>query len=534
MSSERLRWGRWVGLGSGVLVLALSTGGQAWSAGQVPDVGEFAAAGSARSVSLVFLRQGFVIPNPVDLHFGSVATHLDGGPGYSAIADPVDPGFAKRAGGLAATVGVPVAIPDWPLGVELESGGKGGASRPVSVVSPDGAVSVDAIPARATASQGPETRVDADAAVQSVRIGMPTKRPAQPGQSQPMSTPNAVAAAVWKASSVLKGLAARVGGTVDGKDHRPAEEGILLSLETAEAKSGAGWVAARLEATAAAQVSSTKLLDGTIQFDGVRSSAITRMGLDGRPSGEESVEVAGARVADIPVTIDAGGVHVDKQAVGDGAVRGLQDALNGALKQAGVRIGLTGRETEEGTTRAMGLEVAVQVVNEQFRENNELAFRLATVETSSALNPESLVGSADEPQSVDSDRSSVPASPPVTPGKGGGTNAPGATGIVEHVPQGWTGLSGSSASIPTNVAPDAPGVSSSDVSGSPAAPGPSVGGWPTTTERRVEFAQPAAAHGHSEDRAAYPFSKGEASVLLVALAGQAAFVALAALRKSFS
>jgi hypothetical protein len=121
----------------------------------------------------------------------------------------------------------------------------------------------------------------------------------------------------------------------------------------------------------------------------------------------------------------------------------------------------------------------------------------------------------------------------MTPGKGSGGDAPGATGIVEHVPQGGIGLSGSSASIPTNMAPDAPGASSSDVSGSSGAPDPGVGGWPTT-EGRVELAQPAAAHGLSGDRAAYPFSKGEASVLLLALAGQAAFVALAALRKSFS
>jgi hypothetical protein len=488
-----------------------------------------------------------VIPNPVDLHFGSAITRLDGAPGYTAVADPVDPGFAKRAGGVAATLGVPVAIPDWPLGVEIDSGGEGGvANRPISASSPDGSVSVDAVPAQARASQGPGTRVDADAAVQSLRVGTPSNggAPSEPSQSDAASN-NTVASALSKAANVLRDLAARTAASIEA-DKRETD-GSLMSVTTAKATSSSGWSGTHLEAAAATQLSGVQLLDGTVHFDAVRSFAVTRTGLDGKPSDQASVVVTGARIADIPVTIDAGGVHVDEQAVGgDGTVQGLQDALNAALKQAGVRIGLVESKGDGGAGRGVGLEVVVPVVNEQFRENNELAFRLATVETSSRLNPESVVRAPgeDEPLGLvgsepDDTSNAVGDSASEPSGSSAEINAypPNGAGGAESGVAASKWSSGSSAGPDStmsttrkdtdiinslsDVAVDSPGQDSS--SESPV----------TTGQRRVEFAQPTAAH-HRPGGSTSSFSKGEASVLLVALGGQAAFAVLVALRRFFS
>jgi hypothetical protein len=529
MSLRSLRR-RGIGTVFGVLILGLAAAGQAWSAAAVPETGEFAAAASARSLSVVFLRQGFVIPNPVDLHFGSAVTRLDGGPGYGAVADAVDPGFVKRAGGVAATVGVPVVIPDWPLGVELETGGEGGANQPISVSSPDGSVSVDAIPAHAIASRGPGTRVDADAAVESVRIGIPddgTKSRAITESGAPSL--NTVASATLRASTVLKELSAWHGAPI-GNDGE--SKGRLLSLATATAKSGSGWFDDRLEATAAAQVSGIELLDGTIKFDAVRSAAVARTGLDGKPSEDASVAVAGARIAEIPVTVDAGGVHVDKQAVSKDAVSGLQDALDSALEQAGVRIGLLELKASGGVNRAVGLEVVVPLTNAQLRENNELAFRFATVETSSTLDPESITAPEELATADAGPATADTAAPTMTPSVWTATGAAEQSGpsATAHVPAGTEPV---------------PGIGSRDhaIGGLESSHDPAsksglephggqssnVGDTPAEDHRQVELFQHAAAHDAQNEK--QPLSKGEASLLLIALAGQAAFVVLLALRR---
>lgn len=528
-------------LGGGLLVLALSVGTPPGSATTVPAAGEFATSASARAVSLVYLRRGFVVGNPVDLHFGSTTTTFDGGPSYSAVADPVDPGFAKRAGGVAATVGVPIAVPDWPLGVELSTGGDHATNSPAAGDSPDGAVAAAAVPAEATASKGPGGRVDATAAVTSLRIGMPGGTPALPAPPRPGMDPGngqTVAASLQRAADALRTIGS--GGPTQGTTGQNEDAHSLLRVGSATAASGSGWSGESLASASSADLSQVSLFGGTIRFGSVRSTGLAHSELDGRSLAEATVTVGAAHVGDIPVTVDRRGVRVNEQAVGEGAMGQLQQMLDAALAQAGVRMRLVDQARDGGTSRGAALEVAVRLAKSEFHEDNEFAFRLGTVETGSSLNPQNLSledGSLPIPPSSYGDNLAPQPEP-------SNISGPGEPGTAPAAPTSSGGTSDSASTFPSTQAGNAHGGAdafaasnrsqrslSSDPSTPVGSPTPSTGvvGPDTRMPHDGKSADAAelAASSHAK-----PLSKPEAQVLLVLLGGQAALAVLMILRRT--
>jgi hypothetical protein len=523
-------------LGGGLVVLALSVGTPAGSATTVPAAGEFAASASARAVSLVYLRRGFVVGNPVDLHFGSTTTAFDGGPSYSAIADPVDPGFAKRAGGVAATVGVPIAIPDWPFGAELTTGTDQASNKPVAGASPDGVVAIEAIPAEATASKGPGGRVDASAAVTSLRVGMPGKAPAPPAPPSSGLHPGdgqSVAASLWRAEDALRSIASR--RSIQDTTGQEEDSNSLLQVGSAKAVSGSGWSGESLAGASAADLSQIALLGGTIRFASVRSSGRAHSELDGRSIAESAVIVGAARVGDIPVTVDRRGVRVNEQALGEGAVGQLQQRLEAALTQAGVRIRLVDQVRDGGSSRGTALEVAVRLADSQFREDNEFAFRLGTVDIVSSLNPQSLAfeessvpiplsspvdGYSPEPASTEFAGSEPPGTAPTAPFSPGGGSDSSST-----VPMNSPGSASGGSAFPASGHGQRLPVTHASDAGGPSMPLGAVGSGVTGDGRGSGSPELAASSK------AKPLSKSEAQVLLVLLGGQAALAVLLILRR---
>jgi hypothetical protein len=80
---------------------------------------------------------------------------------------------------------------------------------------------------------------------------------------------------------------------------------------------------------------------GAIVIEGIHVTA--SIANDGTPSYKAAVSVASATIGGVPVTIDQDGVHVAGQGAGL-PFQQASDALNGALKQAGIQLFLVGAE----------------------------------------------------------------------------------------------------------------------------------------------------------------------------------------------
>jgi hypothetical protein len=80
---------------------------------------------------------------------------------------------------------------------------------------------------------------------------------------------------------------------------------------------------------------------GQIVIEGIHVTA--SIANDGTPSYKAAVSVASATIGGVPVTIDQDGVHVAGQGAGL-PYQQASDALNGALKQAGIQLFLVGPE----------------------------------------------------------------------------------------------------------------------------------------------------------------------------------------------
>jgi hypothetical protein len=80
---------------------------------------------------------------------------------------------------------------------------------------------------------------------------------------------------------------------------------------------------------------------GAIVIEGIHVTA--SIANDGTPSYKAAVSVASATIGGVPVTIDQDGVHVAGQGAGL-PYQQASDALNGALKQAGIQLFLVGPE----------------------------------------------------------------------------------------------------------------------------------------------------------------------------------------------
>jgi len=94
------------------------------------------------------------------------------------------------------------------------------------------------------------------------------------------------------------------------------------------------------------------LAGGQIVLEGIHVTAsITN---DGTPSYKANVSVASATIGGIPVTIDQDGVHVAGQGQGL-PYQQASDALNGALKQAGIQLFLVGPEVTQSSCGQGGL-----------------------------------------------------------------------------------------------------------------------------------------------------------------------------------
>ena len=90
---------------------------------------------------------------------------------------------------------------------------------------------------------------------------------------------------------------------------------------------------------------------GQIVIEGIHVTAsITN---DGTPSYKAAVTVASATIGGVPVTIDQDGVHVSGQGQGV-PYQQASDALNGALKQAGIQLFLVGPEVTNNSCDQSG------------------------------------------------------------------------------------------------------------------------------------------------------------------------------------
>jgi hypothetical protein len=88
------------------------------------------------------------------------------------------------------------------------------------------------------------------------------------------------------------------------------------------------------------------LAGGQIVLEGIHVTASVTN--DGTPSYKANVSVASATIGGIPVTIDEDGVHVAGQGQGL-PYQQASDALNGALKQAGIQLFLVGPEVTQSS-----------------------------------------------------------------------------------------------------------------------------------------------------------------------------------------
>lgn len=125
----------------------------------------------------------------------------------------------------------------------------------------------------------------------------------------------------------------------------PPPDGAALlessSLSTLDAKTGA------LVTSGESRVGRVSIGDGQIAIEGIRVTAsITN---DGTPADKAAVSIASASIGGVPVTIDQDGVHVSGQ--GAGLPYGqASDALNTALKQAGIQLFLVAPEVKKGSS----------------------------------------------------------------------------------------------------------------------------------------------------------------------------------------
>jgi hypothetical protein len=90
---------------------------------------------------------------------------------------------------------------------------------------------------------------------------------------------------------------------------------------------------------------------GQIVFEGIHVTA--QIANDGTPTDKESISVASASIGGIPVTIDQDGVHVAGKGQGL-PYQQASDALNGALKSAGIRVYLVSPEVTHGGSGGQG------------------------------------------------------------------------------------------------------------------------------------------------------------------------------------
>jgi hypothetical protein len=122
----------------------------------------------------------------------------------------------------------------------------------------------------------------------------------------------------------------------------PADGASLLestTLVSLDPKSGA------LVTSGESRLGRVSIGGGQILLKGIHVSA--KITNDGTPADKFAVTVAAATIGGVPVTIDQEGVHV----AGQGQALPLQqasDALNGALKQAGIQLFLVAPEIKKG------------------------------------------------------------------------------------------------------------------------------------------------------------------------------------------
>jgi hypothetical protein len=90
---------------------------------------------------------------------------------------------------------------------------------------------------------------------------------------------------------------------------------------------------------------------GQIVIEGIHVTA--SIANDGTPTYKAAVSVASASIGGVPVTIDQDGVHVAGQGQGV-PYQQASDALNGALKQAGIRLFLVAPEVTKNTCDRTG------------------------------------------------------------------------------------------------------------------------------------------------------------------------------------
>jgi hypothetical protein len=87
---------------------------------------------------------------------------------------------------------------------------------------------------------------------------------------------------------------------------------------------------------------------GQIVIEGIHVSATITNDGKGAPSYKVAVSVASATIGGVPVTIDQDGVHLAGQTQGV-PYKQASDALNGALKQAGIQLFLVGPEINQNS-----------------------------------------------------------------------------------------------------------------------------------------------------------------------------------------
>ena len=122
----------------------------------------------------------------------------------------------------------------------------------------------------------------------------------------------------------------------------PADGASLLessSLATLDPKTGA------LVTSGESRVGRVSLGGGQIVIEGVHVNA--KITNDGSPADKVAVSVGSASIGGVPVTIDEDGVHVAGQSQ-NLPYQQASDALNGALKQAGIQLFLVSPEIKTG------------------------------------------------------------------------------------------------------------------------------------------------------------------------------------------
>jgi len=127
---------------------------------------------------------------------------------------------------------------------------------------------------------------------------------------------------------------------------------LVGSVGTQSSMSSSGFDAQGAVSMVRAAANDVSIASGVVTIQSVVSTATARSdGLNGTVAGTTTVQ--GASVAGHAVTIDSSGVHVDGQGT---ATAAIQQAVNGALKSAGISIGLAAPEdTVSGASAARNL-----------------------------------------------------------------------------------------------------------------------------------------------------------------------------------